>query len=83
MSIVDIATLIGVIGAIALIVWSIAMGGGSLIVFFNVPSIVVVLGGVAFMLTVVKKIGEVKTGGNDKPQQPVTINSAKVVEKSK
>ncbi len=50
MSIVDIATLIGVIGAIALIVWSIAMGGGSLIVFFNVPSIVVVLGGTIMAL---------------------------------
>lgn len=34
-------------------------------------------------LAVVKKIGEVKTGGNDKPLQPVTINSAKVVEKAK
>jgi peptidyl-prolyl cis-trans isomerase B (cyclophilin B) len=34
-------------------------------------------------LAVVKKIGEVKTGANDRPVQPVTIKTAKVLETAK
>ena len=37
----------------------------------------------AASLDVVKKIGEVQTGPNDKPKQPVQIKGAKVVEKAK
>jgi chemotaxis protein MotA len=41
---VDIATIIGVVGALGLIVWAILMGG-SLILFVNVPSMIMVMGG--------------------------------------
>jgi chemotaxis protein MotA len=47
---VDIATIIGVLGALGLIIWSIMMGGGSLIMFVNVPSLVVVVGGTTMAL---------------------------------
>ena len=40
----DIATIIGVVGALGLIVWAILMGG-SLILFVNVPSMIMVMGG--------------------------------------
>ncbi|HPF33943.1 MAG TPA: MotA/TolQ/ExbB proton channel family protein [Candidatus Krumholzibacteria bacterium] len=40
----DIATIIGVVGALGLIVWAILMGG-SLILFVNVPSLIMVVGG--------------------------------------
>ena len=37
----------------------------------------------AASLEVVKKIGDVTTDRNDRPQKPVTINTARVVEKAK
>ena len=40
----DIATIIGVVGALGLIVWAILMGG-SLVLFVNVPSMIMVMGG--------------------------------------
>lgn len=40
----DIATIIGIVGAIGLIVWAILMGG-SLTLFVNVPSLIMVFGG--------------------------------------
>lgn len=40
----DIATIIGIFGALGLIVWAILMGG-SLILFVNVPSMIMVFGG--------------------------------------
>jgi len=46
---VDIATLIGVVGAGALIVWAILMGG-SLNQFINVPSVIMVMGGTIMAL---------------------------------
>jgi chemotaxis protein MotA len=41
---VDIATIIGIFGALGLIVWAILMGG-SLVLFVNVPSLIMVVGG--------------------------------------
>jgi len=41
----DIATLLGVVGALTLILVSIITGGGSLIAFFDAPSVMVVVGG--------------------------------------
>lgn len=41
----DIATVVGCVMSIALILGSIAIGGGSLAAFFDLPSILVVLGG--------------------------------------
>jgi len=46
---VDFATLIGVFGAVALIMWAILMGG-SLTQFVNVPSLVMVFGGTVMAL---------------------------------
>jgi len=46
---VDIATLVGVIGAGALIIWAILMGG-NLMGFVNVPSMIMVLGGTVMAL---------------------------------
>jgi len=46
---VDIATLIGVVGAGALIIWAILMGG-SLTQFVNVPSMIMVIGGTIMAL---------------------------------
>ncbi len=40
----DIATIIGIVGALGLIIWAILMGG-SLILFVNVPSMIMVMGG--------------------------------------
>jgi len=41
---VDIATIIGIVGALGLIIWAILMGG-SLVLFVNVPSMIMVFGG--------------------------------------
>lgn len=45
----DFATLIGVVGALGLIVWAILMGG-SLMLFVDVPSMIIVIGGTVMAL---------------------------------
>ena len=45
----DLATVIGLIGAFALIIVAIAMGG-PVAIFVNIPSLVIVIGGSLFEL---------------------------------
>jgi chemotaxis protein MotA len=42
----DLATLLGLIGAMGAIIWSIGMGG-SFVIFIDVPSLIIVIGGTA------------------------------------
>ncbi|NAW88617.1 flagellar motor protein PomA, partial [Photobacterium halotolerans] len=45
----DLATLIGLVGAFAFVIMAMLLGG-SLDIFFNVPSILIVLGGTLFVV---------------------------------
>ena len=48
----DLATLLGLVGAMAIVMVAI-LSGGSALVFFNLPSILIVLGG-TFMVVMIK-----------------------------
>jgi len=54
---VDLATLVGLLGAIALIVVSMLMSG-SLAMFINVPSLVIVVGGTIFAVMAKYGLGQ-------------------------
>ena len=62
----DLATLIGLIGAIGIIAASILLGTGAQ-VFFNVPSLLIVIGGSLFVVlakfNVGQFIGAIKVAG--------------------
>lgn len=53
----DLATLVGIIGAFAIIIGAMAMGG-SVTIFINVPSILVVFGGTLFVVLVKFELGQ-------------------------
>lgn len=53
----DLATLVGIIGAFGIIIGAMAMGG-SVTIFINVPSILVVFGGTLFVVLVKFELGQ-------------------------
>lgn len=78
----DLATLIGIISGVAFLVWSILLGG-SLLTFWDFPSVVIVLGGglasvlISYRLSEIGKIFKVVIkafmGKESKPQDSIKV----------